>query len=53
MIHPVFAAAQLIAPDDLYNMENLELLYEGFITLYEVQPELQELPQVLKNPALI
>ncbi len=51
-VYDIDKEPELIAPDDLYSMENLELLYEGFITLYEHQPEPITIPQVLKSPAL-
>lgn len=43
---------ELISPSDLYSIENLEILYEGYASMYTEDPVLVETPQ-LKTQAII
>ena len=45
-IYDIDKEPELISPDDLYSVENMELLYEGFISMYNGEPNL------VMNPAL-
>jgi len=49
-VYDIDKEPELIAPNDLYNMENLELLYEGFISQF--QPKVLPMDLPLKRPAI-